>query len=212
MSKCEDLTGKKFGRLTVMSRAKNCKNYAMWNCRCDCGNEIAVRTSSLKSGHTKSCGCYHRDVVSKANTTHGHSNSRLYRIYQHMIRRCSDEKENGYENYGGRGISVCKTWREDFEQFYSWAMNNGYEDSLSIDRIDVNGDYEPSNCRWATSKEQANNQRSNRILNYNGKDYTMSELADKFQISYNVLDSRIYRGWDIKTAVETPVSRSERNI
>ena len=200
----EDLTGRKFGRLTVLRRVENKGAYVMWECQCDCGNVIVARASNLKNGHTKSCGCYHKDAVSKANTTHGLSDSRVYRIYQHMIGRCTNPKEAGYEFYGGRGIKVCQGWLDSFEEFAEWAFKNGYADNLSIDRIDVNGNYCPENCRWATNKEQANNQRRNRILEYKGEELTMSEMADKYNVPYNLLDSRIFRGWSVAEAIETP--------
>lgn len=204
MSKFTDLTGMSFGRLTVISRAENRGAYVMWNCKCSCGNSVVVRTSNLKNGHTKSCGCFHADAASLANTKHGMSSSRLYRIYQHMIGRCTNSNESGYENYGGRGISVCKEWSESFESFLEWAMSNGYDDRLSIDRIDHNGNYCPDNCRWATSKQQANNMRSNRILEYDGESRTLSEWADIYEMPYGLLDSRIFRGWSVEDALMTP--------
>lgn len=208
MAKFQDLTGMRFGRLRVIKRDVNKGNYAMWRCVCDCGNQIVVRTSSLKNGHTQSCGCYHKDIASGSNTKHGLYKHRLYRIYQHMISRCTNCKENGYKNYGGRGIKVCDEWLKDFQSFAKWSMLNGYSDGLTLDRIDVNSDYSPLNCRWCTPKVQANNTRKNRILEYRGERHTMSEWSDILQMPYNLINSRIFRGWSVEKALTTPLNKS----
>ncbi|MCD8376221.1 MAG: hypothetical protein LUD69_04705 [Oscillospiraceae bacterium] len=200
----KDLTGNRYGRLVVVSEAEYKKPYRMWNCVCDCGNTTVVRGTSLTSGHTTSCGCFQRDCASSANTKHGMYKHRLYRIYGHMVRRCCDEREAGYKNYGGRGIRVCDGWKNSFEKFAEWAYDNGYQDDLTIDRIDVNGNYEPSNCRWVTQKVQANNTRRNRMLEFNGETHTMGQWADILGLSYNLVDSRIFRGWDVERALTEP--------
>ena len=166
MNKKYDLTGKRFGKLTVISESPNKKwGQRMWVCKCDCGNYAEVTTSNLRSGSSISCGCYKVEVTKKTNTKHGKSNSRLYYIWKGMKRRCSSKRCKSYKYYGERGISVCEEW-QDFKPFMDWAITNGYSENLTIDRIDVNGNYCPENCRWATWKEQANNRR--RISDLNG--------------------------------------------
>ena len=172
---CMDLTGRKFGRWTVLERAepkhnkKGCVE-GRWRCRCDCGVERIVLQASLVSGKSKSCGCLNREIASSILKKHGYSHSGcgLYFVWNSIKNRCYCRNSSDYKNYGGRGITVCDEWLHDFKKFYDWAIENGYKDEkgdnginiLTLDRIDVNGNYEPSNCRWVTNKIQAKNKRT----------------------------------------------------
>ncbi len=159
-----DLTGKRFGRLTVIEKSESKNGFASWLCECDCGEKCVVCGRALRIGKTKSCGCLRRETTAKTRKKHGKKNSRLYRIWTAMKARCTNPQNKRYIHYGGRGIKVCSEWMNSFEAFYEWAMENGYKPDAkrgecTIDRINNDGDYCPANCRWATTAEQNQNKR-----------------------------------------------------
>ena len=187
------IIGEKYGRLTVLGERKEGKRWIA-KCRCDCGTVWETRSDRLRGGRVKSCGCYKKDLqrtlVIRRNKTHSRSNTRLYAIWNGMLQRCDNPNRVAYKNYGGRGIGVCAEWRE-FEKFFEWAMLNGYRDDLEIDRINVNGNYEPNNCRWITRAAQAANKRNNFMVEYAGEKMHLAELSRRTKIPYNRLKSRI---------------------
>lgn len=192
MSKLIDLTGKKFGRLTVIKRSgSNRDGSAMWLCRCECGIEKIVRGTDLKNGKTKSCGCFQKEKIKEANTKHGYCYERIYSIYHCMKKRCYNKKNQDYPNYGGRGIKVCDEWLRDFQNFREWAMKSGYAENLTIDRIDNDKGYSPENCRWVTNAEQQNNRKNNHFLTYDGKTQSMAQWARELGINYSTLRTHI---------------------
>lgn len=208
----EDFTGRKIGKLTVIERTgytgKN-NNRIAWRCVCDCGTTIIKSSSDLKyyKGEILHCGCLRGMHLKDGHMVkHEKSNTDLYQTYSRMKSRCYYEKSQDYADYGGRGIKVCDEWlgENGFENFYNWSMQHGYSRDLSIDRIDVNGNYEPSNCRWADDITQANNRRNNHILVYGGKEQTIAEWAREYDISYTMLYQRIRRGWSVEDALITP--------
>lgn len=201
MSKLISLIGKRFERLVVLERGPKLHGRISWKCLCDCGNIKIVTSSDLRFQKVKSCGCLRKESAvlnSKKSIKHNRTKTRIYHIWSSIKSRCYYRENIGYLNYGGKGVKVCEEWLKDFMNFYNWAMNNGYQDNLTIDRIDVNGDYEPQNCRWVSYKIQENNRTNNRIIKYNDKTYTVAELANFLQIPYATLLWRINNGWNEK--------------
>lgn len=189
---------KKFGRLTVLEECKERKGgKKVYKCICDCGNIKNVMGTSLRDGTTRSCGCLARENTRKRSITHGQSHTRLYKIHNNIKDRCCNANSKDYPNYGGRGIKVWDEWLK-FKGFYDWSMSNGYNDTLTIDRIDVDGNYEPSNCRWVDMKTQQNNRRNNVYLTYKNKTQTMSQWADELRISVQTIKTRHRKGWSDK--------------
>lgn len=197
------LIGKTFSRLKVIDKAENYVSPSgakmkRWLCKCECGNTTICATTHLKSGHTKSCGCYARETSMQngLKKKHGLKNTRLYRIWQQMKTRCCNPKYEYFSSYGGRGIKVCDEWldKDGFVRFYEWSMSHGYADDLTIDRIDVNGNYCPENCRWATMKEQSKNKRNTPFVTYKGTVKTLAEWAEVTGIKYQTLFCRYKSG------------------
>lgn len=208
MSKTKDLTGMKFNRLTVIRRIEDHiepsgRKVAMWECLCDCGNIHNVSGKRLRNGITKSCGCLQKDHPN--GTTHGMSNSKIYRIWYGMKQRCNcaDVNSLSYKNYHSRGISYCNEW-EEFEPFYEWAMNNGYKEGLTLERRNNNKNYSPDNCCWVDMNAQANNRRSNNLITYNGITQTETQWAREIGIKPSTLWARIHTlKWDTEKALTT---------
>lgn len=262
MGKRNDLTGKRFGKLTVIGFAGRANDgHAMWRCKCDCGNYKNVRSNLLVCDMTQSCGCSRQDVGEKngidetgnrygaltviervanidgkwaflckcdcgefvekqgcylrnsiypncgckrreAQITHGMTGTRIYRIWFDMKRRCYKPNNKSYSRYGGRGITVCDEWRNNFEAFYNWAMDNGYNDNLSIDRINPNGNYEPINCRWITMSEQAKNRRNCHFITCNGRTQILADWAKETGIDRFEIVKRLKNGQTPEQALE----------
>ena len=200
-----DLTGQRFGRLQVIEECGRSKDgQKVYRCKCDCGNETKVTSGNLRHAHTQSCGCIKREQTIKQNkesAKHGGCGTRLYGIWLDMRQRCQYRKSINWHLYGGRGIKVCKQWDDDFTAFRDWAEANGYHESLQLDRIDVDGNYEPANCRWATLDEQNNNKRTCVYVTINGQTKTVTEWCMETGVNRHTAYSRIRNGWEPERAV-----------
>ena len=206
--KAKNIAGQRFGYLTALSRVgSNAQGIALWLCECDCGNRKIVSGSKLREGAVKSCGCMTKKLIaiSLGREAHGCSNDRLYNVWRTMKARCDNPNNEKYPDYGGRGIKVCEEWHESFSSFRKWALENGYDyaaprGACTIDRVDVDGDYEPSNCRWTDAKTQSNNQRPRTKIvkgievDYNGNHYpSLSALARQYGFHPSRLERRVHR-------------------
>lgn len=188
----ESIIGERFGRLVVVGyHHSNKYKSTWWLCKCDCGNEKIVYRGSLTSGDIISCGCYREEHKNEYGKKHGLVKTPLYSVWSGMIQRCTNTKANNYGRYGKRGIKICSEWRSNFKAFYEWAMFNGYSAGLTIDRIDTNGDYEPSNCRWVDRKTQQNNRRNNHHFTYNGVTHTIAEWSKLLNVNPETLRYRV---------------------
>lgn len=210
MNKVE--VGKRFGRLTTLERvddavSANGRRRSRWLCQCDCGNKKIVFAENLTGGKTESCGCLQKERASFTNASHGDTDSKLYNVWCAMKRRCYNPRVKEYPLYGGRGITVCDEWRENYASFMDWSINNGYDKTLprgkcTLDRIDNNGNYSPDNCRWVDQKTQMNNVGYNHYETYEGETHTIAEWADLYNIPYAKLLQRLTRyGYDIGKAL-----------
>lgn len=191
-----DLTGKRFGRLTVIGVEDNGKRKTYYACQCDCGNVKVVRSDALLSGCTVSCGCKKKEqdrINLTANHSHKMSGTRMYNIWVGLKGRCNNPNDPRYDRYGGRGISVCDEWNTSFQSFYDWAINNGYSDDLTIDRIDNDGNYEPTNCKWSTNKEQCNNRATNINIKIGNATKTLTEWCEIFDVDVARTMARYHR-------------------
>ena len=184
-----DLTGQRFYRLTVIKRVENIKSAAAWLCRCDCGKETIVISHRLTHGRSRSCGCYSAEL----KTVHGERHTRLYNIWSLMKDRCQNKSNNSFLRYGGAGINICEEWK-DFLPFRNWAVNNGYDESLTIDRVDGTKGYCPENCRWATKLEQVQNRKYTIWIEHDGQKKTIKEWSEVFGIKYKTAVRRYHAG------------------
>lgn len=215
LSIAENLDGKRFGRWKVLSRVKNRGRQIYWLCECDCGAIKEVNGYSLLRGDTKSCGCLQIEHSIKATRKHGMRNTRLYIVWVDMRDRCENKENPSYKWYGGKGVSVCAEWlgEHGFENFAKWAYANGYDENAkrgecTIDRIESNGNYEPSNCKWSDSIEQSNHRSSNRLVEYHGEIKTLANWCRELKLPYQTVHSRINRyGWSTERAFNEPIKR-----
>ena len=193
-----ELDGKQFGSITVIKRVENSKaGKSRWLCRCGCGAEWVVTAGNLK--RIKGCKECSKKIKAKK---HGDSGTRLYNIYLGMMNRCNNKANYSYSHYGNRGISVCDEWKNDYLVFKQWALANNYDDTKSIERIDVNGNYDPGNCEWIDMRDQVHNRTNSRRYQMNGRTLDVAQWAKEYNINYYTLLSRLDKGMDIKAALE----------
>lgn len=221
MPKFQDLSGQRFGRLTVIERAPDRvsptgHHYTRWKCICDCGKQTVTDANTLKSGGAKSCGCLSTEMAKARMTnkfsTHNGTNERLFKVWCEIKCRCYNKNKKNYYLYGGRGIKMCDEWRKDYSAFRDWALANGYDKEAvrgkcTIDRVDVNKDYEPSNCRWVDAKTQGNNRRDNKYITYNGETLTYTQWSERLFGKKYIVWKRINAGWEEVSALTTPVAK-----
>lgn len=204
----ENLVGKKFNRWTVISFShKKERNRYYWNCLCECGNTAKVSFSNLKYGLSKSCGCLRRETSATINCSHHLSSAPIYIVWQNMLSRCNKPNNKSYKRYGGRGIKVCERWYK-FENFLEDMP--GWTEGLTLDRINVNGNYEPENCRWATLEEQGNNKRNNRVITIDGVSKTLAQWSKSSGLPVTTIFNRLQRGVPAKEATTAPQNYSGR--
>lgn len=208
MSKFIDLTGQKFGNLTAVKRLENNRHKcAMWECRCSCGKTAICTTGHLRSGHSKTCGCLKKEILTLRNVSHDKSKTPEYRTWYHMIQRCTNPNDKDFKHYGGRGIAVCPEWRSSFQAFYEY-IGTRPTPQHSIDRIDNNIGYRPGNIKWATTTCQGNNRRTNRIVAYKGKAMNLTQWASEYGMSSRIIYQRVaILGWPIEKALTKPIQK-----
>lgn len=216
MGKFVDLTGNKYGRLTVLGKeqGRDKNGRIRWRCKCDCGKEVSIATYSLNGG-VQSCGCLQHDIARNSHLIHGDckrggKRTRLFGIWAGIRNRILNPNNHAYPRYGGRGIKICDEWQE-YIKFKEWALSHGYNEKLTIDRIDVNGDYSPENCRWASYEVQANNSRKNIFWKYKGECLTIAQWAKKLNVNPTRLWNRVYNHkWSVERALTEPIIARKR--
>ena len=198
----DSIIGTRQGNLVVLSHFKKGKyNQNYFRCKCDCGRISEIRANHFFNDNQQTCGRFHKKYE---NSFIG---NKIYDTWNRMIHRCYDTKHHKYYRYGARGISVCDDWRTDYDTFYNWAINNGYKNGLSLDRINNDGNYEPSNCRWATRKQQQRNICRNRLITYKGKTFCLAEWCELLNLNYGTINTRLHRNWSIEKAFETQIKK-----
>ena len=209
--RAKDITGQTFGRLTVIGFVGMITNgLTMWLCICDCGSETIVVKASLNNGSTKSCGCLHKEITAISSTTHGMHKAAEYRVWDAMIQRCTNPNNKKFENYGGRGITICKKWLK-FDNFIS-DMGKRPSNKHTIDRINNDGCYAPDNCHWITQAEQMRNTRRNHVVTFVGKTQCLTDWAIELGMNPQTLFTRVRRGWSIERAFTEPVGHNRSHI
>lgn len=208
--------GTRFGRVVIIEEIEPKNKNRQFLCICDCGNECNKSIKTLFKQGISSCGCYQTEYNNSAKTerrteNHPYLHTRLYSIWLGMKKRCFNKNSRAYKWYGSKGIIVCDSWKNRFINFYEWSIKNGYSDDLTIDRIDSNGNYEPSNCRWIPWSDQNNNKTTSKILRYQGENISAIDLSRKYNICYTTLIGRLKRGWSVKSAIETKVDKRFKN-
>jgi hypothetical protein len=188
MSAKKDLTGQRFGRLTVISQGENQQHHLTWICKCDCGKQVIALGCNLLGGKTKSCGCIRKEMLSNKQATHRLSKSSLYHIYYTMIARCCKPNSISYKDYGAKGIRVCDEWLKSFESFRDWAFENGYVNGLSIERKNVLGNYSPDNCTWIPRSKQNGNKRNTHYVTYKGEKMCLNYLAKETGLTRKIIN------------------------
>lgn len=201
-----DLSGERFGSLVTLKRVENNKNNdVQWLCQCDCGKTLIVTTQSLRNGRTKSCGCYKQKCVENMKTCDGESDTKLHRVWCNIKTRCTNPNYDKYKYYGGKGVKMCDEWQHSFLAFKKWCYENGWDESLEIDRIDNNGDYSPDNCRCITHKANCRNRSTSRKYEIDGIEMCLSEIAERYCISEKTIRYRLNCGLSPVEAVTKPI-------
>lgn len=215
MPKQIDESGKRFNRLVVIEcvgkKYYSGKPRRIWLCQCDCGNTLITPITPLKLGRTKSCGCMNSENRRLNYRKHGMSSSRVFHIWANMLDRCNNPNSPRYQDYGGRGITVCDEWIDEngSTNFINWALSNGYSNNLTLDRIDNDKGYSPQNCRWVDNRTQQRNKRTNRLIDYQNETHCLKEWSEILNIKYTTLQTRLRNGWSVEKAFQTPISKSK---
>jgi hypothetical protein len=200
-----NLVGNRFGKLLVIEKAESLKGHTRWLCRCDCGKECIVHGNSLKTGNTTSCGCYRTENAKRLYSSVRQNDKHLYAVWNGIKQRCRNKNNLSYKNYGGRGIKMDDEWANNYETFYNWAINAGYQPGMEIDRIDNNGDYCESNCRFVSKEIQANNKRNVKLYIIDGVSKSLPQWCREYGQDYYLVRQRVYKlGWTIIDALTTP--------